>query len=177
MLLRFDEANVEQHFGLSVSKLRSAQRIRFIQAIGTLNDDRRYVRTWGITEIAKAWMANELAYHLQIPFLVACEIIQSYEGLRQVDAGDSIVFDDYLQDHPHPRLFLYERKYVFFTDEAEQDVVSLGLLDVGADGRMMFLPTRGSTPDEVHSASRTEVRPLVLRQRFKAIIDTVAPDT
>lgn len=171
---KFHEDVIETAFGLSVSKLRSAQRLRLVLSDASMNADRRTIRVWALSEVAKVFSANMVSYHLQIPFLAAVESVVTYQKMRGINLGDTVTFCDYFRAYPAPKTNLYDRSVLTATDDDPERQFSLGRLEPDQTGRMQFIEHSMAIrplPGEWTSCATIDF--LKVRQAFRKIVDSL----
>lgn len=129
-------------FGVTESKMRTAQRFGLIEADIELRES-RYVRAWHIDSVRRVYIADLLALHMAIPFRAAVEIMsQAVVKLaidRSAPRGTS--------DEPLPLLILTDRTNVSF--QIGDDETALGRMARDSSGRYRFRAGDGSFRDGV----------------------------
>jgi hypothetical protein len=70
---RWTDNDVEMIFGLSVSKMRTAQKLKLTNSDRGLRDHKS-VRTWDIYDVSKVYFADEFAFQVGIPFATTAEL-------------------------------------------------------------------------------------------------------
>lgn len=161
------EAAIEKFFGISVSKLRTAQRLGYISSDAARNEEKRFVRVWSMEQLGRAYLASSESYYFAIPFQVAVELIQHYESVKSEDLGDAMVARDWLTEHPKPVVYLTDRRYISWTAEGYPEEL-LGTIQTGHDGRQMFMPAEPDAlvPDLNRVSARCAFFPERVREEF-----------
>lgn len=165
----YSEALIEAHFGLSVSKLRSGQRIRYLQASTLLGPDRRHHRVWSRSETAKAWYASEIANCLQIPFLAACDGVRFYNEISGADSAWGSVEPI---EYPVSNIMFYDRQFLTYRTSADDRERQIGRIIEGQDGRHLFVPDQ-EFPIPVEWTCRYEVDNVRVRLAFLELLAKV----
>jgi hypothetical protein len=128
---RFAEAEVEEKFGLTVSKLRTAQRYKLVEPDYEVSAERRISRRWGVRELVRVYVCNIISYHLSIPFIAAISVMLEWDRITGYEKADT----DKRMDPAflNPDIELTDRMYLAV--RLEEQVHFIGKLVAGEDGR------------------------------------------
>ena len=169
----FSDDDVERLFGVSASKLRTAQRFGLVESFSELQHG-RYVRVWDDVAATRAYAASLLSEHMAIPYNVACQISVAYVNF--FDNLDELVerfkrrepFTSFKSDPTYPLLALVDRTCVLLLHQGSD--IPIGLVERAEDGRMEFRADNTMTaPNKQDALSLTVYDPRVVMDRFMEI--------
>jgi hypothetical protein len=167
---KYTEEFIERIFGVTVSKLRTAQRLQFVRSDVALNSERRIIRVWHIKDVAKVWLANQSSHYFSIPFLAAVGSIKTYESIAGLDVGE-LLADKSPDETSFPQAHLYDREVLTAGDTNTVGEFALGRLECDIQGRTQFVEDRKAVwPAERDWTSRTTIDLQMLRSRMLEIV-------
>lgn len=168
--VKFAEADVERLFGITVSKLRTAQRFKLVEPDYEVSSERRISRRWGVREIARVFVCNHISFHLSIPFIAAISVMKAWDAHKSYRREDTDERLNPSYQHPHIQLIDREHLSVNLLD----DQLNVGKMEVGQDGRLR-LETSGEhpipSPNQPVSVCTVDLNPI--RDRFLNLFDEI----
>lgn len=132
----FSDSDVESHFSISVSKLRTAQRLRLVEAqIGDRN--RRQTRHWSAHAVLRVWTAELISRHSGLPFNVGVGICVTATPERWVPVERAAFGNG--GEHEIPTIIIVDREIVV-AEEPDGSWIFVGTIKTADDNRMLFEP-------------------------------------
>lgn len=134
----FSDEDVEEQFDLSVSKLRTAQRLGLVEA-AQASRTRRQIRLWSAESVLRVWIVEVMVRYTGIPFNVAAGMFAAgpLERWRAVCAA---TFDEGPED-ACPKISIINRKTVAAEYPGPEFVIA-GTIEIDRNGRSYFQKDR-----------------------------------
>lgn len=170
-----NDSEVGSEFGISSSKMRTAQRYGLIESQIDLSDSSRYIRAWRADMVGYAYVALLLSEHFLIPFQVAVEsLVACLKVYTGPDVRDLILTGGSLGPGggvgfiPMVRLVDHRVLSLCWKDRNH----SVGQIGSGPDGRHQFYPDSPGEPAEPLSVAYFDL--VVAFRRFSERMHAVA---
>lgn len=161
----FTDHDAEAVFGISVSRLRTAQRYRLVDShlaqVGS-----RFVRAWSTMDLLLVHLAQRIDEYLSVPFPVACQIVTKFR------AGEQRAIEMSFSGAPAfdllPRIIFTDRQVLQL--DSPDGLMMIGCMERDPDKKNTFTEINGCDPAilEREPISRCMLHCDVIVKRFLA---------